>query len=198
MHPGAIDDLAAAVCADRTISEQQLRALLDLPAGGDAQHALQAAAVRIRRHFRGDRLSFCSILNAKGGRCSEDCRYCGQARGVEAAVTDWLEDAQIRAAAADCAATGAWALSLVAAWRGLRAPARVAMVCRSIAAVADSGIRADASLGLIEADGIAEELRAAGLRVYHHNLETARSHFPHTCSTHGWADRLATIERVQG
>lgn len=36
------------------------------------------AADRIRMHFCGNRFDICTIVNAKSGRCSEDCKYCAQ------------------------------------------------------------------------------------------------------------------------
>jgi biotin synthase len=38
----------------------------------------------------------------------------------------------------------------------------------------------------------AERLAAAGVRRYNHNLETCREVFPSICTTHSWADRVAT------
>jgi biotin synthase len=195
MKPDEIHALAEAVCEGHRPDAAGIARLLAIAPGSVAQRALLAGAVTVRRHFRGDGLRFCSILNAKAGDCSEDCIYCSQARGVETHDYEkhpWLDDADIAAAAADGLAQGAQALSLVAAWRGLRPGRRLEMVCRSIERLAEAGLRPDASLGLIEDLSVAKRLRLAGLAMYHHNLETARSFFPNTCTTHHWEDRVAT------
>jgi biotin synthase len=40
-------------------------------------------------------------------------------------------------------------------------------------------------------------LKAAGLYRFHHNLETAESFFPSICTTHSFAERVATIEAAK-
>ena len=39
---------------------------------------LTKAADEIRKKFHGDDFDFCSIVNARSGRCSENCKYCAQ------------------------------------------------------------------------------------------------------------------------
>lgn len=40
--------------------------------------ALCGGAEKIRRHYCGNKMNLCSIINGKSGRCSEDCKYCAQ------------------------------------------------------------------------------------------------------------------------
>ena len=45
----------------------------------EADHSdLWRAADDIRRHFLGDRFDLCSIINARSGNCTENCRFCAQ------------------------------------------------------------------------------------------------------------------------
>ena len=39
---------------------------------------LYRAADALRRHFLGNHFDLCSIINAKSGNCSENCRFCAQ------------------------------------------------------------------------------------------------------------------------
>ena len=53
-----------------------------------------------------------------------------------------------------------------------------------------------ASLGALNAR-LLRRLKAAGFVRYHHNLETAESHFANICTTHSYASRLATIRAAR-
>jgi biotin synthase len=57
-------------------------------------------------------------------------------------------------------------------------------------------IRICASLGIVDR-GFLAELKAAGLYRFHHNLETAASFFSRICTTHSFAERVATIEAAK-
>ena len=45
---------------------------------GTDQHELYRAADAIRCHFLGNHFDLCSIINAKSGNCTENCRFCAQ------------------------------------------------------------------------------------------------------------------------
>ena len=161
---------------------------------------LLAAADRVRRQFLGNEVHLCSIINAKSGRCSEDCGFCAQSVRFQTGIDEYgLIDAdQALAAAEEAAGNGAEALGLVAAWRGLQQGAELDRVCNLIGKVSQGGqVHCDASLGLIDDPAVARRLKDAGLHTYNHNLESARSHFEHTVSTHSYEDRLRTIALVR-
>jgi biotin synthase len=52
------------------------------------------------------------------------------------------------------------------------------------------------SLGLLNLPQ-ARQLQAAGVDRYNHNLETSERFFPRICTTHTYADRLATVQAVK-
>ena len=56
------------------ITEEQALSLVNHP----DKEALYKAAHQITRHFMGNKFDTCSIINAKSGNCSEDCKWCAQ------------------------------------------------------------------------------------------------------------------------
>src|SRR5204863_9663058 len=70
--------LARRVIAGGELTRAEARALFALDPAGEEVYDLFYAAHKVRRHFHGDRVTFCSILPTKFGNCSEDCGFCAQ------------------------------------------------------------------------------------------------------------------------
>ena len=141
------------------------------------------------------RFDFCSIINARSGRCSENCKWCAQSAhwktGCE--TYGWVgKDACVKAAK-EAAANGADRIGIVTSGRTL-SHEDVENVCAALRAMreAEPKIGLCASLGLLTEDDLAK-LKAAGLQRVHCNLETAPSLFPSLCTTHTTEDKLATL-----
>jgi biotin synthase len=160
---------------------------------------LMAEAQRLRERYFGRQVSFCVITNAKSGLCSEDCAFCSQAAGASGEVPRYplppLED--LVAAAIQAAGAGASRFSLVTSGRGITSRKEQEALLRTVAAIVDAvPIQVCASLGIVEKSFL-KELKAAGVSRYHHNLEAAASFFPQICTTHAYAERVATIEAAR-
>ncbi len=154
---------------------------------------------RVRDQFRGDAIDLCAIVNAKSGRCPEDCAFCAQsaryhtqAEAYPLLDTETILDAQERAAAA-----GAIRFSIVISGRGLAEGKELDRLIEATSALAATGLtRTCASLGLLD-EPIARRLKEAGLKRYHHNLEAGPSFYPSICSTHAYQDRVNTVRAAQ-
>jgi biotin synthase len=156
-------------------------------------------ATRLRERRCGNRVSFCVIINAKSGACSEDCAFCSQAGRATSGVPHYplLPREQLVAAAENAAAAGAARFSIVTSGRGITSPREQGAVVTAVAAIREAvPLKVCASLGIV-ARGFLRELKAAGLWRFHHNLETAASFFPSICTTHTYAERVATIEAAR-
>jgi len=155
---------------------------------------LMRLALAVKLDRRGPAVSLCSIINAKSGKCSEDCRFCVQSAHyqTEAPVYPLKNQREIVAAAVEAKRIGASHFSLVTSGRGLPSQeiSRVAAMIRAIRE--EVGIAVCASLGILDRAALAE-LKAAGLARYHHNLESSCEFFPRVCTTHTFEERLATI-----
>ena len=159
---------------------------------------LLAAALAAKLERRQTSFSFCSIINAKSGRCSEDCRYCVQSAHyrTEAPVYPLKSTAEVVAAARTAKEDGASRFSLVTSGRSLPA-AEVEPVMAAIAAVRERvGIEVCGSFGILDRATLAR-LKGAGMSRYHHNLESSERFFPRVTTTHTFADRVATIRAAQ-
>jgi len=157
----------------------------------------EASALR-ERHF-GRRVSFCVIINAKSGACSEDCAFCSQSAKAKSQAPHYplLSTEELVAAARQAAGAGASRFSLVTAGRGVVSPREQSAMLAAVAAIKEAvPIRVCASLGIVDR-GFLTELKAAGLYRFHHNLETAAAFFPRICTTHSFGERVATIEHAQ-
>ena len=154
-----------------------------------------AEASRLREQRCGRRVSFCVIINAKSGACSEDCAFCSQAGRAESAAPHYplLSKEKLVAAARAAAQAGAARFSLVTSGRGVLSPREQGALVVAVAAIREAApLKVCASLGIVDKPFLAD-LKAAGLWRFHHNLEAAASFFPRICTTHTYADRVATV-----
>ena len=166
-----------------------------VPTGDRMQ--LLAAADAVRHHFKGDEVRFCSIVSARSGACGEDCAFCAQSRNSSAAVEtyalrdeEWLLD-RARAAAEQ----GAGEFSIVTSGRKVSA-GDLQSIATVVAEVDELGMEPCASLGVLSPADLAA-LKGAGLKVFHHNLEAARSFYGNIVSTRTFDDNLDTVRAVK-
>lgn len=151
----------------------------------------------LRERAFGNEVRLCTICNGKSGRCSEDCRFCAQSGHyrTDTPVYPLLEEEKIVEIGTTVAGSPVDRFSVVTTGRGLPA-GEVARVARALKKVSAAGIQTCASLGVLGEEEL-ELLRAAGVSRYHHNLETAGSHFAEICTTHSFDARVETIRAAK-
>jgi biotin synthase len=151
-----------------------------------------------RAHFDPNEVQLSTLLSIKTGGCPEDCGYCPQSVSFNTGVADeaLLPLEEVLAAARAAQAKGATRFCMGAAWRGpkQRDVERVAEMVRAVHAL---GMETCATLGMLK-EGQAEQLGAAGLDYYNHNLDTAPDFYGSIVHTRAQQDRLDTLERVRG
>ncbi len=191
-----INRLENKVLACQEITQDEALELGEL--GGSDLYQLFAAASRIRAQRAGKKVDLCSIVNAKSGRCSEDCKFCSQSahHQTDVDVYDLLDEASILERALQMEAEGAKRYALVTSGRGISEDDFVKALDIYRCLAQETNLKLCASLGIINED-MARRLREAGVTRYHHNLETSESYFPHICTTHSYQDRVNTIKACQ-
>lgn len=153
------------------------------------------AADRVREARFGGRLDTCSIINARSGHCSEDCRFCAQSRFYSTGVTEYeiVDGEEAIEAARSNERRGVRHFSLVTSGRRVT-PQQIGRFCDIIRRIREQcpGIGLCASMGLLEREEL-QALKDAGVSRYHCNLEASSDFFPTLCTTHTHEDKLRTI-----
>ena len=154
-------------------------------------------AFRVRKVHFSRKVSICSILNARSGRCGQDCRFCAQSSRSPVDCPEWpmKKAGNILKARRQACKNGVSRFSAVASGRGPGAE-EIDELCEAMEGSEEGPPLWCASLGIIERYQL-RRLRKAGLTRYHHNLETARSFFGSVCTTHTWRERADTVSRVK-
>jgi len=150
-----------------------------------------------RQYFDANTVQLSTLLSVKTGGCPEDCGYCPQAARYDTGVAseDTLPLDRVVAAARLAKESGATRFCMGAAWRGpkQRDLERVVEMVRAVRAL---GLETCATLGLLK-EGQAEQLKAAGLDYYNHNLDTAPDFYGEIITTRTQDDRLETLQQVR-
>jgi biotin synthase len=160
---------------------------------------LFAEANRIRERFVGERVYLCSIINAKSGRCPENCAFCAQSahHETDAPVFPLVDEERMVACAREAEADGSTCYGIITSGTGIKQGEELERILRAVRRIRqETAITPSCSLGIIDAE-TAHVLREAGVETYHHNLETARSFFPAVCTTHDYEDDVATVRAAR-
>lgn len=161
---------------------------------GSTKADLWQAADSLRRRFLGDHFDLCSIINAKSGNCTENCRFCAQSARHHTGIDAYqvIAEEEAMAQAKDNDDHGVHRISLVTSGRSL-SPETVAELSRLYATMAETtSMLFCASAGLLN-EAIATGLYEAGVRRYHCNLEASKNYFPRVCTTHTWEEKVETL-----
>lgn len=184
---------AYAVPSQAAWTTSDVEALFELPFNDLIFRAQQEH----RRHFPPNAVQRSTLLSIKSGGCSEDCGYCSQSARRDTGVENepLLDVDSVVAAARQAKASGATRFCMGAAWRGPKAR-DLEQVAEMIRQVKQLGLETCVTLGLLK-EGQAEELKAAGLDYYNHNLDTSADFYGQVVTTHGQQARLETLQRVR-
>lgn len=190
------NEISRRIIAGRQLTDEEALALADIPL--ESLPDLWNAAERVTAALVERRFDTCSIVNARSGRCPEDCKWCAQSAhyATGADVYPVIGRERCLEAGHRSRSHGIGRFSLVTSGRAMRG-AELEKACGHIKALRDEGgLGLCASMGLLGPEEL-RRLREAGVTRYHCNLETAPSFFGELCSTHTTEQKLATIEAAR-
>ena len=159
-----------------------------------------SAANRIRSHYKKTIVELCGIVNAKSGKCSENCSFCNQSahHSTSTPEYDMISSDQIAKQVEDLGANSATSVGIVTSGKGIKSTKDIETICSALQKIRDcSPVCRCASLGIVSRETLLK-LKQAGLQRYHHNLETAKSFFDNVCTTHSYQERVDTIKAAKG
>lgn len=160
---------------------------------------LTEAADELREYFCGNNFDVCTIINAKSGRCSENCKFCAQSAHYNTNIKEYdlLDEETIVNDAIDKYSRGITRYSMVASGKGLT-PKDIDKVCSITRKIYEKvpEIKVCISGGIISEESF-EKLKDAGIKRVHNNLETSRKFFPEICTTHTYDQKIETIKAAQ-
>lgn len=189
-----IGKLKDKILAGEDITDDEVLALSDQAGNND----LRKAAMEITTKLVSKDFDTCSIINARSGRCPEDCKWCAQSAhyNTDCKAYDFVDEALCMREARRNKESGIKRFSLVTSGKAVSGP-HLDKICHILQKVKQEvGIYTCASLGLLNREELMQ-LWHSGVRRYHCNLECAPSYFGKLCTTHTIEDKIRTIETAR-
>ncbi len=179
------------VLSGQQITEKEAEKLINI--SEKSLQFLSDAANEITRKFCGNTVDVETLINAKKGKCQEDCSFCSQSAFYKSGIDTYklLPADIIVQNARSSKQNGVKSFCLVCAWRG-PTEQDFEQICDIITQINDKvGIEVNCSLGFITED-MALRLKELKVRRYNHNLESSKSFFSKICTTHTYDERMST------
>ena len=172
---------------------EALALLSEVPRSELHEGAHRVTVARTPRKF-----DFCGIINARSGRCPENCKWCAQSAHWRTGCENhgWIgADACVKAAL-EAEKNGVGRFAIVTSGRG-QTPEQIDEICEALREMRSrTRVHLCASLGLVSESDL-RKLKEAGLERLHCNLETAPSYFGELCTSHTTEDKLQSIRAAR-
>lgn len=161
-------------------------------------HALAIGANLVKEKFCSKKFEFCSIINAKSGQCSENCKFCAQSGHYNTNIKKYpLEQfEEVLKTALINEKNGIKRIALVTSGRNL-SQKDLKSLCNIYSKLNKATtMKICASHGLLSYNDFVL-LKNAGVTRCHNNLETSRRYFSEICTTHTYDDKITAINNAK-
>lgn len=155
--------------------------------------------LELSSHHMSNNVEFCSLINARNGKCSQNCKYCAQSSHYRTDIESYplVSVEEVIKVAKEAKSNKVSRFAIVTSGKtpdeGRDFQIELDMI-KEISKV--DGLTSCASLGILTEDQ-AKQLADAGLNRFHHNINTCRSYYPEICTTHSWDERYNTCKLVK-
>jgi len=155
-------------------------------------------ADRLCKRYKGNSVELCSIINAKSGKCSENCKYCAQSAHYNTDIQSYplISTEEVLKRARENEREGVHLFAIVTSGGSLSSKDFEKVLDMISVLKKETRLKLCASLGSISFSQ-ALSLKQAGLYMYHHNIETCREYYKEICDTHTYEDRINTIKNAK-
>ena len=143
-------------------------------------------------------IELCSIINARNGKCSQNCKYCAQSSHYNTEIETFplVGIEKVKDAAIDAKRNHATRFAIVTSGRTPDESDFDKMLEMIKELNNTEGIKSCASIGILN-DSQAKKLSETGLKRFHHNINTAKSYYSSVCTTHSFEERVNTCRLVK-
>ena len=145
-----------------------------------------------------NKVEICSLVNARNGKCSQNCKYCAQSSHYCTDIESYplVSVDTVKEAAIDAKTHYASRFAIVTSGK-TPDESDFDNMLKMIAEINNiEGLNSCASIGILNEEQ-AKQLAQAGLKRFHHNINTSRSYYPEVCTTHTFEDRINTCKLVK-
>lgn len=154
--------------------------------------------LEISKKYMKDGIEFCSLVNARNGKCSQNCKYCAQSSHYNTDIESYplIKPEEVRKAVLEAKEHHVSRFAVVTSGKSPDESDVDGIIdlIKEINKV--DGIKSCASIGILTEEQ-AKKLAKSGLVRFHHNINTSSSYYGEVCTTHSWQDRLNTCKLVK-
>lgn len=154
--------------------------------------------LKLSFEFMKNDIEFCSLVNARNGKCSQNCRYCAQSSHYRTDIESYplVDRETVKKAALEAKGNHVSRFAVVTSGKSPDESDVDGIIGLIDEINKIDGIRSCASIGILTEEQ-AQKLAKSGLKRFHHNINTSRSYYPEVCTTHSWDDRFNTCKLVK-